>query len=355
MGGQGMSVYKRGGVQWVEYVVDGQRYRESARTADPKEAEKFLERRKAEITLGQWRAPRADDATVTDAIDRLLGEWDTRQVKSRVANAPHLRQAKEALGGIKLKELNGWHISSFADALVKGYAKGSVKLKLQLLHAALERARATEMLAKVPVFPKIDASDSIRTGFVDISQFDQIAAKLTDAAHLDAARFAFYSAWRYSEITGLRWEQVFLADREVHLYTSKNRRRRVLPLEAELLRIIEHRWRERALGCPYVFHRGGHPIVYSLDADWRQAREAAGFPAVVFHDLRRSGLRAMLQAGVPQSVAMKISGHESAAVFARYNITTADDVRQALQKTASSLATRRHTHSITLSREASSQ
>jgi integrase len=336
-----MGVYLRGDVCWIEFIAGKKRYRESAKTADPKEAQKLLERRRAEITLGQWRAPGTDAATVGDAIDRLLAAWETRQVKSRAANALHLRQAQEALGGTKLKELNAWHISTFADGLAKRYVKGTVKLKLQFFHAALQLAVDTEMLAKVPKFPVIDASDSIRRGFVDIQQFDQIAAKLQKLAHQDAARFAFFSAWRYSEVTGLEWKNIYLRDREVHLFTSKNKKRRVLPLDGELLAIVEQRAKERLLSCPYVFHVGGRSIINTLDRAWRKARTAAGFPSVVFHDLRRSGLRAMLQAGVPQAVAKKVSGHESDQVFARYNIVTTDDIRQALQQTAISLAERR--------------
>jgi len=41
----------------------------------------------------------------------------------------------------------------------------------------------------------------------------------------------------------------------------------------------------------------------------------------------------MIRAGVPQSVAMRISGHKMAAMFTRYDITGDDDKRQALRRT----------------------
>lgn len=82
-----------------------------------------------------------------------------------------------------------------------------------------------------------------------------------------------------------------------------------------------------------MFHREGHAIVDFRKA-WHTAVKLAGKPGTIFHDLRRSGVRYMVRAGVPQTVAMSISGHKTDSMFRRYSITTEGDQRAALRRRA---------------------
>jgi integrase len=49
------------------------------------------------------------------------------------------------------------------------------------------------------------------------------------------------------------------------------------------------------------------------------------------HDFRRSGARNLVRAGVPDKIAMSISGRKTRAIFDRYNITSTDDVKDAIK------------------------
>jgi integrase len=65
---------------------------------------------------------------------------------------------------------------------------------------------------------------------------------------------------------------------------------------------------------------------------WRKARVAAGCPGRIPHDFRRTAVRTLVRAGVPERVAMQLTGHKTRAIFDRYNITSPGDLREAAQR-----------------------
>jgi integrase len=218
-----------------------------------------------------------------------------------------------------------------ADLLASGLSPASVNRLLAALRRAFNLAVWSELLPSAPKITLLP-ENNIREGFVTPEQFRRIIPHLPP--HLqDVARHAFLSAWRVGEILQLRWSQVELKPRsaiiELRADQTKGKRARRLPCGGALFDLLRARWQRRH--GPYVYHRAGRQIK-SYRQPWKTAVKRAGIPGLHFHDLRRSAIRLMEQAGVPRSVGMAISGHQTESVYRRYAIVDEADISQGLDQ-----------------------
>lgn len=124
--------------------------------------------------------------------------------------------------------------------------------------------------------------------------------------------------------------------------TTKNDEGRTFPIDAlpELEALLREQREQttalekaRGIIVPYVFHRHGHRIV-NYDHAWRRARKGSGLPYAIVHDSRRTAVRNLERASVSRSVAMKLTGHKTEAVYRRYAIAAEADLREGVEKLA---------------------
>ena len=171
-------------------------------------------------------------------------------------------------------------------------------------------------------------------------QFLAMRARLPEPIR-PATTFAYITGWRIdSEILSLEWRQVDFGAGEVRLDpgTTKNGEGRTFPMTHELRELLEQQrlltenlQRQRQIACPRVFHRSGRPIK-SFRAAFRTACAKAGCPGRILHDFRRTAVRNLVRAGIPERVAMQMTGHQTRSVFERYNIVSSNDLRDAARR-----------------------
>jgi hypothetical protein len=221
-------------------------------------------------------------------------------------------------------------------------------------------------LRVVPHFPMLKESN-VRKGFVVHDQYSLLRDALPDYLKPVLA-MGYYTGMRQGEILSLRWEQVSFRDSQVLLDpgTTKNDEPRIVPLTGDLRAILEMQFDRHKLECPqcpFVFFYQGSKIGVFRKV-WRNTCVRLGlarfvcvhcgkstvgtkqcapcsklgkqnkqrYEGLLFHDLRRTGVRNLVRAGVPERVAMDVSGHKTRAVFDRYNIVNERDLKDAAQK-----------------------
>ena len=122
--------------------------------------------------------------------------------------------------------------------------------------------------------------------------------------------------------------------------TTKNHDGRVVYMTPELKVLVSaqiHRVKllSRKLGrvLPGLFHhlhgRYKGRAVHDFRKAWAYACEKVGLVGMLRHDFRRSAVRNMERAGVPRSVAMKVSGHKTESIYRRYAIVSESDIQDA--------------------------
>ena len=182
--------------------------------------------------------------------------------------------------------------------------------------------------------------NNVRTGFFEREQFEAVRGQLPEARRA-MVTFAFITGWRInSEVLPLQWRQVNFETGRVCLDAgaTKNDQAREFPLTAELRALLVAQrahtdavQREKGEIVPWVFHRAGRRIAYFRGA-WAGACKRAALPGRIPHDFRRTAVRNLVRAGIPERVAMTMTGHKTRSVFERYNIVSQGDLDDAARR-----------------------
>jgi integrase len=328
-------VFKRGPVWWIAYSSNGQESRESSRSPRRSEARMLLTQRLAQRDQGTLPSAGSRTVRLSTLLEALVTDLALRNVASLRHIQSHLAHVTAFCGTMRAQDVTETVIDRFVQAQrAAGAAPASVNRRTGLLGQALKLGYRRQQVLRVPHIRRLPV-DNVREGFFEAADLDRLLPHLPPYLQ-DITRFGYYTGWRKGEILSLEWRDVDLKAGTVRLRSaqSKTRRGRQIPLHGPLRRVIDHRATQRTVGdrlVPYVFHREGRRV-RDIDTAWKTATRKAGIPYRLFHDLRRTAVRNMVQAGIPERVAMAISGHATRSMFDRYHIVSDADLREAMRR-----------------------
>lgn len=337
-------IYKRGNIWWIKYYRNGKSYRESSKSTKKMVAKRMLDRREGEIAQGKMPSVNFEKVIFDNLADGLLQDYRINQRKSLIRAERSVGHLKRFFEANPVPQITTPRINHYIESrLAEGAKNASINRELAALKRMLNLGaqQTPPIVDRVPHIPMLKENNA-RKGFFEHDEFLALRDVLPD--HLKGfVTFAYRTGWRLTEIATLTWSQVDRKSGIVRLEVgeTKNDEGRTVYLDDELKQVIDCQWtarKESVKLTPFVFtNEKGTDRIKRFDKSWKTACKTAKIGKRIFHDMRRTAVRNMVRSGIPERVAMMISGHKSRSVFERYNITNDADLMEASRKQAAYL------------------
>ncbi len=261
-------------------------------------------------------------------------------------------------GPKKVAKLETRHFEQYREMRTETVSNTTVDHDFTYLKSALllEHKKTPSRVVRVPHIPK-SGEDNVRMGFLEFDGYEKVLAQLPVSLQCLFV-VAYHIGNRKGALLELKWPQVDFKNGVIRFVRMQNRK--PVPLAAPIYGDMED-WlrRQRTFRdehfpeCDFVFfwypidceidptlksgHGGrrnepGSPIK-TFYQSWNSAVKEAGFPDLLFHDLRRSAVRNMVEKiGMSEKRAMEISGHKTRSCFERYHIVSLADIQESGKK-----------------------
>lgn len=237
------------------------------------------------------------------------------------------KHIEPVLGDVKASTINATIITEYVERRqIKKASNASINRELAAIKRAYKLGKKSGLVLVDPYIEMLP-EDNIRQGFFNDTQFRSVL-KHASAMLKDVLVFGYYTGWRIDSILHLEWSNVSDDAMRLRANQTKNRKGTTFPLDPfpELRAALENRKAAaKGLITPWVFQRKANRVI-SVRKAWEIARAKANIPGRLIHDLRRTAVRNLKQAGWSDTEIMQMVGLKTLSMLVRYGITTEADI-----------------------------
>ena len=371
--GAGGSVYRQPGcATWsIQYFKNGKRHREATGFVNEAAARQTLALRLGAIAKGEHIERPRQPVRVSELFDLHVRDYKVegrkpKAIKNLISRwESHLKPYFD----IEAQNVTSDLVKAYTDArLDEGSRPANINNELAVLRRAfsLGLESTPPKIRTIPYIPKIKKVRNRRTGFIEDADFERLAANANELWLRLWLELAFTYCWRRGELLGLRVRQVNFINGTIRLDpgTTKNGEGREVVMTgnvAKLLKqaVVEKRSEDYVLTRVTRLSHGKQVPIRDMRDAWNKLITRAGMDGwicaiptcrgefvngscqkcghpkrisrLICHDMRRSGAKALRQAGVPESVIMETGGWQTRSTFERYCIGSNSDQRGAME------------------------
>jgi integrase len=330
----GKGIYKRGKYFYIKYSAHGHQVMENTKSTKPYEAKIFRKKRLAEATLGNAPNLGVRKTRFSELVDDVKREYEWKDRKTKDTTLKIItNRLSEYFGNCRVIDITTDAVEKYmAKRRIDGVQNPTIKRELEILKHMFNLAlhRTPPKVTCVPFMPHI-ADNPARRGFFEHEEYLGVRGNLP-ARLRGGTTLAFYTGMRPGEIFNLKRDRLDLMEGKINLQPldTKNNEPRVVYLNPELLMFINLEIQTKP-NSEFVFSNDDGTRIVDFRKSWKSACKKAGVQKY-FYDFRRTAIRNMVRAGVPERVAMLISGHKTRSIFERYNIVNEADQKKAQEK-----------------------
>jgi integrase len=338
------SIYQRGKFWWIKYYSKGKPVYESSQSARVEDAERLLKKRLGEMATGAFRGVAPERTTLNQLFDLVVEDYREKDQRSTADVLSRLKlHLRPKLGSLRTPNFGTSALKQYITTRKQEKTRlggppenASINRELSILTRAFTLGYRHEppLVLHIPAIEKLP-EDNVRTGFLEKADYGRLLEELPAYLQL-ALVLGYHTGCRVGELVGLQWTDIDLDGPEptftIPAHLAKNRRHRTIPIYGDMVSVMRRQKAERDEKYPaleWLFHDGTGKRLKTFAKAWASAHKRAGLDKRLFHDLRRSAIRNMVRAGIPEKLAMAISGHKTRHVFDRYNIVTDKDLANA--------------------------
>jgi len=272
------------------------------------------------IESGQYKAEL--DLTIAHALQRYMDD----KIPHDRSSHSHVRNAIAGLGDYKADSLTSHQLVSYRNTRLLTHSPQTVKHELSMVLRALKWARDELGYSNLAI-PTIKMPSLPRGRTRRITSQEEIellhALRFTSNVW-NIVSLAIETGMRRSELIRLRWDDIDLKKRILHIPKTKTDVPRTIPLTIKAIHVFS-RLQRNITGDVFNISAG------SVSQAFKRACNRAEIENLRFHDLRHEAITRFFEMGLNVMEVASISGHRDLRMLQRYTHLRAEDLVRKLE------------------------